>query len=672
MRSVQPAPKLSARVRVRHRSVSGSCALVAAAAALAAAFAAPAAAAVYCIDEASTSGCDQVESPGGTVGLGAAFAAANVTAGADTIEVGAGVYTGPFAATAGGGAVTVIGAGSTGAAVTTLTVTADSQTALVLAVAGSSVSHVHLELPNQTSDTALDLNGAASDVLIDDPSGSTQAIGVDMNHPDSFSGTVELGNGASSTGINRTANGSGGERVSDSTIFAIEGVSATSGNWNIDHSKVAALNYGVQAATGMNGTGVPADVSIDDSLIRVTTTDSSTCGAVVPCFALGVSGSSTITGDRLTVVGTGQQIAGGWALGAISGETATLNLNSTVVSGFTPALKCAQSGTGTATLTADYSDFATPVATAGGCAAPPAVHDTSAPPDFVTGGFELKWDSPLMDAGDPNEVFLPVPTDLDGNPRVIDGNGDGAAVLDIGAFEYQRRAPSVTAQTVAQALVGAGIPFGVKQASDPDPGDTLTFSWSFDDGGTATGAQVTHVFANPGTHTGTVTATDPTGLTATSSATVVILARPTRMTPVPTPRITLLTQAHTRWREGSKLARLARRRRKPPVGTTFSFALNTPAALKLIFTQSASGRRVGKKCAAPSHANRHKRACTRTLTRGTVTFASAGAGTVTITFQGRLSRRKKLRPGRYKLTIAANNATGRTTSLALTFTVVAD
>lgn len=387
----------------------------------------------------------------------------------------------------------------------------------------------------------------------------------------------------------------------------------------------------------------------------------------------GSQGSSTITGDRETVVGADQQIAGGWALGSISGETATLTLNSTVVSGFTPALKCGQSNGGTATLIADYSDFPTPVATTGGCAAPPVAHNTSSPADFASGGFEPKWDSPLVDSGDPHAAFLPGPTDLDGNPRVIDGNGDGTAVLDIGAFEYQRRAPSVTAQTVAQAPVGAGVPFVVKQASDPDPGDTLTFAWSFDDGGTATGAQVTHAFATLGTHTATVTATDPTGLAATSSATVVILARPARrMTPPPppTPRITHLTQAHTRWRDGPKLARLARRSRKPPVGTTFSFALNTAAALKLTFTESARGRRVGKKCAAPSHGNRRKRACTRTITSGTVTFQSAKAGTAKIAFQGRLSRRKKLRPGRYKLTVTATNATGKTTSHALTFTIV--
>jgi hypothetical protein len=603
------------------------------AAALAAAFAVPASAAVYCVDVASTAGCDHVESPGGTAGLAAAFAAANGGAAADTIEVGAGTYTGPFAAAGGEGTLTMIGAGSTGAAATTLTVTADSQTALALAVAGSSVSHVHLELPNQTGDTALDLNGAASDVMIDDPSGSTQAIGVDMDHPDSFSGTVELGNGASSTGINRTANGSGAETVSDSTILGTEGISATSGNWTIDHSKVAALNYGVQAATGNNG---------------------------------------TITGDRLTVIGASQQIAGGWALGATSGETATLNLNSTVVSGFTPALKCEQSNGGTATLTADYSDFATPVATAGGCAAPPAAHNTSAAPDFVIGGFEPKWDSPLIEAGNPHAVFLPTPADLDGNPRVVDGNGDGTAVVDIGAFEYQRRAPTVTAQTVPQGPVGANIPFAVKQASDPDPGDTLTFTWTFDDSGTATGAQVTHAFATAGPHAATVTAIDPTGLTATSTVMVNVVTRPPSGTmQPPRPKLTRLKQSHARWRVGSKLASLARRRPRTPVGTAFSFTLNTAASVTVTFTRSVSGRLVHHRCLAPSRGNHRKPPCRRGVPAGTLTFAGGHAGTNRITFQGRLSRHRRLMPGTYTLTLTAKNASGEATSHAITFTIVA-
>jgi hypothetical protein len=30
-----------------------------------------------------------------------------------------------------------------------------------------------------------------------------------------------------------------------------------------------------------------------------------------------------------------------------------------------------------------------------------------------------------------------VTTDLDGNPRIVDGNGDDVATVDMGAYEFQ-------------------------------------------------------------------------------------------------------------------------------------------------------------------------------------------------------------------------------------------
>jgi hypothetical protein len=50
------------------------------------------------------------------------------------------------------------------------------------------------------------------------------------------------------------------------------------------------------------------------------------------------------------------------------------------------------------------------------------------------GDYRLRPGSPSIDAGDNAAPNLPV-TDLDGNPRIQDGNGDGAAVVDMGAYE---------------------------------------------------------------------------------------------------------------------------------------------------------------------------------------------------------------------------------------------
>jgi hypothetical protein len=48
------------------------------------------------------------------------------------------------------------------------------------------------------------------------------------------------------------------------------------------------------------------------------------------------------------------------------------------------------------------------------------------------------------------------------------------------------------------------------------------YSWTFDDGATATGLSVTHAFATAGQHTGTVTVTDPTGESVSASSTVTV------------------------------------------------------------------------------------------------------------------------------------------------------
>jgi hypothetical protein len=49
----------------------------------------------------------------------------------------------------------------------------------------------------------------------------------------------------------------------------------------------------------------------------------------------------------------------------------------------------------------------------------------------------LQAGSAAIDNGDPDSGLSPPETDLDGNPRVVDGDLDGTAVVDIGAYEFQ-------------------------------------------------------------------------------------------------------------------------------------------------------------------------------------------------------------------------------------------
>jgi IPT/TIG domain len=135
------------------------------------------------------------------------------------------------------------------------------------------------------------------------------------------------------------------------------------------------------------------------------------------------------------------------------------------------------------------------------------------------------------------------------------------------------------------------------------------------------------------------------------------------------PVLTRVRQSASRWRKGSRLPRISRKK-KPPVGTTFSFALNEAATVRMSFTQRVGGRKIKRKCVAPTRANRKKPKCTRTITVGTLNF-QGHAGTNTVRFQGRLSRVKSLKPGRYTLTLTASGSAGlQSTPRSVSFTIV--
>lgn len=134
------------------------------------------------------------------------------------------------------------------------------------------------------------------------------------------------------------------------------------------------------------------------------------------------------------------------------------------------------------------------------------------------------------------------------------------------------------------------------------------------------------------------------------------------------PIITDVTQSHSVWREGNAVAGLARKRKLPPLGTTFSFTLDELASVTLTFTQSQGGQEAHRQCVVHKRKNQDRRACKRTVTLGVLSFAGH-AGKNQISFQGRLSHSNKLRPGSYTLEITATNAAGHSSAKTLKFMI---
>ena len=72
--------------------------------------------------------------------------------------------------------------------------------------------------------------------------------------------------------------------------------------------------------------------------------------------------------------------------------------------------------------------------------------------DPDTNDVSLSFDSPCVDAGD-NSAVVGITGDYDGATRVVDGDGDGTAVVDIGACELQVAAHHLIRGEILQSIV---------------------------------------------------------------------------------------------------------------------------------------------------------------------------------------------------------------------------
>jgi streptogramin lyase len=260
---------------------------------------------------------------------------------------------------------------------------------------------------------------------------------------------------------------------------------------------------------------------------------------------------------------------------------------------------------------------------------------------------------------------FPLPTAVSGPEQIVLGPDGNMWFTEFGNTKIGRITTPPTASTIGASTTARSA--------------TIT--------GTANGhAQATsfHVDYGPAGGATTSTPEQPVGITSgdtpvstalgglspgTSYQARIVVANPTGAaagafvgfkTASAAPVISGARQSAKRWREGKRLAHFSRKRR-PPVGTRFSLRLDQPAHLKLLFQFTRSCR---------SRSRRKRAKCRGLSTAGALTFRGR-AGLNRVSFQGRLSRRKRLKPRAYRLTIRATNAEGQASKPArLRFTIV--
>ncbi len=473
-----------------------------------------------------------------------ALSSAGSNPGPDTIELAAGTYTGPFTYnnTSANDGLTIDGAG---VGQTIIKETGNGQYALGLIGTGETydISNLTLDItstnsqgleidgPGEVQDVNVTYVGSAANlsdslgILIDSP-----VDGLTLSHVAVDATATDASGSVSAEGI--VDEYSGAVTIEDSSVTGADiGIAAESEptlTLNVTRTKLTDNDWGI---------GVVDDTAatVSDSLI-VPSSGSGAIAVMVNDFGSGSGWTGSVALDHDTIVDGGASQTGVELDADTTNDDFTASLTNTLVYGFqTPvALYAAVAGDTASASGISYSSVPNSGwATAGsGTINEPLFQVNPAPttnPEFANaaaGDYRLLASSPLIDQGTTGSG---PETDVDGLPRFVDGRGSGIAASDVGAYEYQAPTASASASTTS-ADTGTGIAF-TGTGTDVNPGETPTFTWNFGDGTTATGAQVSHAFAAPGTYSVTLTVTEPAGAKATSSVSVMVTAPPAIATP---------------------------------------------------------------------------------------------------------------------------------------------
>jgi hypothetical protein len=351
----------------------------------------------------------------------------------DRIILGADTYTAPtaigFDYLRPTGPVEIVGQG---AGQTTLT-SPDGGSPWVMRLVGGPGSSVHdltIRLPKQVPGgfSGLHTRNIARriEVVEDSMQDNVPRYGVDLVNGGSLEdSSVSLNGQHSSTAV---ALVTPDVAVRRSTLSARVGAESYGGT--IERSRLNGAYLGLSAFRNTT--------TIAGSLIR--TTDTNAWGI----FAEGGPSSETVVNaDGVTIVGPGLPDTIGAGIGAELADAditdISINLTNSLIRGVSTPLSTKPGGAGKIMVSAAYSDYDPSRNSNGGGNA--SINETNISNvgdarfvDAAGGDYHLQPGSPLIDMGDPTTSQG---LDLDGSALVTDGNADGAARRDLGAFELQ-------------------------------------------------------------------------------------------------------------------------------------------------------------------------------------------------------------------------------------------
>src|SRR3954464_2597766 len=310
---------------------------------------------------------------------------------------------------------------------------------------GTTIQGVSIQLPQMAAlGTALFTNADVKDVAVSEQaSQATTHLGVSLIGDGTLEdSSVSMYPGSQATGV---ALG-GSATLRNSLVNARTAVMSVYGG-SIERSWLTGDDYALFARGGTT--------SIENSMVRV----NSASGTGIGAFALG-SPHVVVNADGLTMFtgGFGGAHAGVHAEAYdVAGETVDISLKNSILRGFAIPAEAVATGAGAATIQTSWSDYDASKTQATGNATVSKSHiSNAANPGFInpfSGNFRLAPSSPLIDAGDP---ATPQGLDMDGNPRVTDGNLDGTARRDIGAYEVPGPLPVEPAPAAQPPAGGAG------------------------------------------------------------------------------------------------------------------------------------------------------------------------------------------------------------------------